>query len=222
MKTLYLAGPMRGHKYYNFDAFLSAEADLRDMGFNVYNPARIDMEAGFDPYSLPCDWDWHALPEGSSMEEYMARDLPLVMKSDAVACLPEWSGSSGASAEVAVANACGKDVYEYENGELWKLNVILHRSSSANPRDILEEAYALTTGDRNAQYGPPDQDFRRTAAMWSALFGREFKSHEVAMAMACLKLSRLTHSLKRDSVVDLAGYARCLDVCVSESGGYPS
>ena len=76
--------------------------------------------------------------------------------------------------------------------------------------ELLDEAKALVCGDRNATYGPPTQDFDRVAAMWSILFDREFTSHEVAMAMVCLKLSRLVHSAgKRDNWTDMAGYAAC-------------
>jgi hypothetical protein len=83
--------------------------------------------------------------------------------------------------------------------------------------DILEEALRLTSGDRQAQYGPPDQDFARTAGMWSALFAHKttepFQARDVAMAMICLKLSRETHQKKRDNAVDGAGYFRCLHLC---------
>lgn len=83
--------------------------------------------------------------------------------------------------------------------------------------DVLEEALRITSGDRQNQYGPPDQDFTRTAAMWSALFGHKLKSpfeaRDVAMAMICLKLSRETHQRKRDNAVDGAGYFRCLHLC---------
>lgn len=86
--------------------------------------------------------------------------------------------------------------------------------------DILDEAKRLTSGERNNTYGPPTQDFDRTAKMWSAMFGNKLKDgesfalHDVALAMMALKLSRLTWSPnKRDSWVDCAGYARCGAVC---------
>lgn len=82
--------------------------------------------------------------------------------------------------------------------------------------DVLEEALRITKGDRQNQYGPPEQDFARTAALWSALFAdklsRPFEARDVAMAMICLKLSRETHMRKRDSAVDIAGYARLLHI----------
>lgn len=74
----------------------------------------------------------------------------------------------------------------------------------------LREAEHLITGDRNAAYGEPDADFQRIAAMWSVLFDRKFAAHEVAMAMICLKLSRLSWSEGRfDSWADIVGYAGC-------------
>jgi len=79
--------------------------------------------------------------------------------------------------------------------------------------DVLEEALRLTRGDRQNQYGPPDQDFRRTADMWTALKGVKFEPKDVAMFTICMKLSRETHQKKRDNWVDIAGYARCGHIC---------
>jgi hypothetical protein len=85
--------------------------------------------------------------------------------------------------------------------------------------DILAEASRITRGSRQAQYGPPDQDFRRTAGMWSALFlsklkdGVTFEPRDVALAMILLKTSRETHQRKRDNWVDIAGYASCGSRC---------
>lgn len=86
-------------------------------------------------------------------------------------------------------------------------------SQEIKAEGILEEAARLTRGDRQNAYGPPNQDFARTAKMWSALKGVEFTPAEVAMFMICLKLSRETHQKKRDNTVDMAGYARCLAIC---------
>lgn len=81
------------------------------------------------------------------------------------------------------------------------------------PESVLEEARRLVNGDRQNQYGPPDQDFQRTARMWSALKGVEFSAQDVAAFMICLKLSRQTHQNKRDNWVDVAGYAECGNRC---------
>lgn len=76
--------------------------------------------------------------------------------------------------------------------------------------EVLAEANRLITGERNNQYGEPTQDFTRTARMWSAYLGINVKPHDVAALMALLKLSRIAwQPEKRDSWVDLAGYAGC-------------
>ena len=75
---------------------------------------------------------------------------------------------------------------------------------------ILDEAADAVEGDRNVQYGDPRQDFSRTAGMWAAYLGVPIAPHDVAAMMAMLKLSRIRWSPgKRDSWVDLAGYAAC-------------
>lgn len=83
--------------------------------------------------------------------------------------------------------------------------------------DILSEAKRLVCGDRNNQYGPPTQDFERIAELWSTLFDTKFTKHDVAVAMICLKLSRIQWSPeKRDHWVDIAGYSQCGWWCAKE------
>jgi hypothetical protein len=93
-----------------------------------------------------------------------------------------------------------------------------------SPREeLLLGAVKAVTGDRNNQYGPPTQDFERTAAFWSAAFkdklkdGVTFDSHEVAVALSLLKISRISwNPEKQDSWMDLAGYAACGWECVTD------
>jgi Domain of unknown function (DUF6378) len=88
-------------------------------------------------------------------------------------------------------------------------------ANDVSPRaSALDEARALVTGDRNNTYGPPTQDFDRTAAMASGfgfrVNGEPLKGHHVAIFMILLKMSRLMWTPgKRDSWVDTAGYAAC-------------
>lgn len=82
-------------------------------------------------------------------------------------------------------------------------------------RRLLDEAATIVDGDRNAQYGDPRQDFARTATMWGAYLGVDVAPHDVAALMACLKVSRIRWSPdKRDSWLDLAGYAACGWDCI--------
>lgn len=76
--------------------------------------------------------------------------------------------------------------------------------------ELLHTAEQLINGDRNNQYGPPHQDFTRTALMWEAYLGHPIKPHDVAALMALLKLSRIAWQPdKHDTWTDLAGYAAC-------------
>lgn len=103
-------------------------------------------------------------------------------------------------------------------------------------REILLEAADLVDGDRNAQYGDPNDDFMRTAIYWSTHIGGVFRRkineanlpktvdldhvlailddlidpHDVAIMMTQLKISRLSWSPdKRDHYADSAGYMAC-------------
>lgn len=77
---------------------------------------------------------------------------------------------------------------------------------------MLHQAEQLVNGDRNNAYGPPDQDFERTAIMWTTYMNgrRIFEAHDVAAMMILLKISRLSwQPTNPDSWIDLAGYAAC-------------
>lgn len=77
-------------------------------------------------------------------------------------------------------------------------------------REILNEAADLIDGDRNDVYGDPIEDFSRIARYWSILFGVEVTPEQVAQAMILMKVSRLEVGVaKRDTWVDIAGYAGC-------------
>jgi hypothetical protein len=129
------------------------------------------------------------------LDDAIDRDVAAIRTCKAIYMLRGWQSSKGANAEKALAEWMGLKVF-YQDEE-----------------DILEEALRITKGDRNASYGPPDQDFQRTASMWSAIKGVQFEAREVALFMVALKLSRETHQRKRDNWVDIAGYARCGSLC---------
>lgn len=101
MTTLYVAGPMTGLPEFNYPAFDAASDQLRAAGFDVLNPTSAE-EHNPTP-GQPQDWDW-----------YMRHALRMVLDSDALAVLPGWEKSRGATLEVAVANALGMDVHPVE------------------------------------------------------------------------------------------------------------
>ncbi|HEU4589018.1 MAG TPA: DUF6378 domain-containing protein [Gemmatimonadales bacterium] len=90
-------------------------------------------------------------------------------------------------------------------------------SAPAAPDDtILDEAKRLAYGDRHADYGHPLDDYTRVVGAFHALTGIRLTPEQGVTFMLCVKLARLAHAHKRDSVVDLAGYADCLQRIVEE------
>lgn len=100
---VYIAGPMRGYPLYNFSAFDAAADEIRSEGHKAINPADLDREAGFDPTTLPDDWDWSTYPPGMDPNEFINRDIEAIKTCDAISMLPGWRKSKGATAEHALA-----------------------------------------------------------------------------------------------------------------------
>jgi hypothetical protein len=73
---------------------------------------------------------------------------------------------------------------------------------------ILEDASRLISGDREAAYGPPAENFERVAAGWRVILGADVTPSQVALCLAWLKTARLVNTpTHEDSFVDMAGYA---------------
>jgi hypothetical protein len=82
------------------------------------------------------------------------------------------------------------------------------------PATILDEAAKAVDGERQHVYGHPGEDFKRIAEYWTIHLGDRLKSpirpEDVGFMQMMVKLSRLYHSPNhRDSLIDIAGYARC-------------
>ena len=102
-KKIYIAGPMRGYKLYNFPAFDAAEARLRRLGYDVVNPAALDRARGIHPETFPKDWDWYQTPEGFDLKVVALECLRQVSECDGVLLLEGWQDSQGAYAEQSLA-----------------------------------------------------------------------------------------------------------------------
>lgn len=75
--------------------------------------------------------------------------------------------------------------------------------------EILEAARRCVCGEREQDYGTPEDSFFLIAKLWTAYTGVSFSTKDVAMMMALLKVARIKRGDKADSFVDLAGYAAC-------------
>lgn len=76
--------------------------------------------------------------------------------------------------------------------------------------DILQKAEKCVCGQREQDYGSPEDNFQIIADLWTAYKGVSFNAEDVAMMMALLKIARIkSGTATEDSFVDLAGYAAC-------------
>lgn len=89
---IYIAGPMSGLPEYNYPAFNAVAEALRNQGHEVENPAENP-----EP---PC----------KSWEGYMRMAVAQLVRCEAVALLPGWETSKGASVEHRLAHDLGLKV----------------------------------------------------------------------------------------------------------------
>ena len=76
--------------------------------------------------------------------------------------------------------------------------------------EILEKAKVCVCGQREEDYGLPEDNFSIIADFWSVYLGIEVSMNDVAIMMALLKIARIkTGTATNDSFIDLAGYAAC-------------
>ena len=76
---------------------------------------------------------------------------------------------------------------------------------------ILEEA-AQVVEARGKNYAHPRENYERIAPMWSSILGAQVTPEQIALCMIVVKVSRHCHKPKRDNLVDIAGYARTLEM----------
>lgn len=86
---VYIAGAMSGLPDLNFPAFHRAAAQLRALGYQVVNPAEINTDPAAD--WLTC----------------MRADIKQLVDCDAIAMLPGWEQSKGATLERLIAVGLG-------------------------------------------------------------------------------------------------------------------
>jgi hypothetical protein len=82
-------------------------------------------------------------------------------------------------------------------------------------KEILETAEKMVNGDRQDDYGTPEQNFERIAMLWTHYLGSDrlntgITPVDVAAMLALLKIARVASGHgKSDNWIDLAGYAAC-------------
>lgn len=115
VRRVYLSGPMTSYPEFNYPAFHSAAAALREAGLEVYNPA--EYAGALDTSGM----SGHESPEETGFDLRVAfADSTgwICTQADAVAVLPGWAGSRGARAEVGLADAIGLVVFDALTGHI--------------------------------------------------------------------------------------------------------
>lgn len=96
---------------------------------------------------------------------------------------------------------------------------VKHRLTRA---DILHAAEKCVCGQREQDYGTPENNFKAIAELWEAYLNKActrgvnvcVEAKDVAAMMALLKIARIAAGGgKADSWIDLAGYAACGAEC---------
>lgn len=76
--------------------------------------------------------------------------------------------------------------------------------------EILDKAKECVCGQREQDYGKPEDNFATIAELWGTYKDAEFSAEDVAVMMALMKIARIkTGTSTDDCFVDLAGYAAC-------------
>lgn len=198
---IYIAGPMTGLPDWNFPAFHAAAAVWRAYGWEVVNPAEAFNGVTDLPY-----------------RRYVEKDLADLQSCHAIALLPGWDGPNarGSVWEWAVAlSLLNLDCFAAEYPEAPPTG----ETPAEPPESICLEADRLVSGDRQAAYGHPIEDFTRTGRMWGAILGTaDVPPDKVALCMVALKVSRECHKPKRDNRVDGCGYFKTLDLVRERQG----
>ena len=77
-----------------------------------------------------------------------------------------------------------------------------------NRNDILKTAELIVNGEREGQYGAPEDSFNNIARLWGIYLGCDLKPSDVANLMVLMKVARNMNGVyKADNWVDMAGYS---------------
>lgn len=96
--TIYIAGPMRGHRCFNFSKFFHYEELFRRSGYKVINPAALDVARMMNGWRYDED----------KYEEVLTFDLAVIEHcADALFLMEGWEESEGATREKNKAEELG-------------------------------------------------------------------------------------------------------------------
>jgi hypothetical protein len=149
---IYIAGPMSGVENFNFPLFFETEEKLKELGYEVINPAHNDGETLEEALAMAGTPD----KPNNPWSYYMRRDLPNVLNVDALCVLPNWRRSKGALLEVHIAKALGLPIYVLKDGELTPRVTVLGLSGWARSgKDTVADYLVENEGYTKVSFSAP-------------------------------------------------------------------
>lgn len=192
--STYISGRMTGLPEYNYPAFFAAEEYiLKNWPYTtdkllVHNPARIDELHDLDPNDHRLSREW-----------YLTKALEMLLRCNTIVMLDGWEESAGARLEFDIAKELKMTILD-QRLEPYKV-------------DILEEASRLVNGPRQQSYGHPKDNFTDIGRMWGTVLDLpDISPEKVGLMMVCLKACREKYQHKLDNLVDLAGFAKTIQL----------
>lgn len=105
---VYIAGPMRGLPGWNFPAFDAAAERWRAAGHQPFSPAAVDRALAYGPAE---GTEGQSAVSQAHLRHVLMMDFACLLSAEAIALLPGWEHSTGATVELAVAQFLGLPVY---------------------------------------------------------------------------------------------------------------
>jgi hypothetical protein len=149
---IYIAGPMTGVKDFNFPLFFETEEKLKELGYEVINPAHNDGKTLEEALISA------GSPERPSKpwSHYMRRDLAHVLEVEALCVLPDWQNSKGAKLEVHVAEELGLPIYILKDGKLQPRVTVIGLSGWARSgKDTVADYLVSSHGYTKVSFATP-------------------------------------------------------------------
>lgn len=183
---LYLAGPISGKPEYNEAEFRRAADYLRKEGHDVISPLEVDRALDHGLGKLEwCD--------------YIMRGILLILHDrEGIALLDGWLESRGTLIEARVGKAAGLPLFSVYG---------LVPVEFEDP--ISDEAAALVDGQRQDDYGSPDENWGRTVRLWRQI-GIDADFRQALLCMIAVKVAREQHKSIDDNPRDICGYTRII------------
>jgi len=85
-------------------------------------------------------------------------------------------------------------------------------------KSILALAEDITSTERMKTYGHPYDNFTDIAAMWSVILKCNVTPQQVGLCNIASKICREIYKPKRDNLVDIAEYAKTVDIINTYKG----